>query len=809
MIIMETLIRDLKYALRRLAAQPAFTLITLGTLALGIGASTTIFSVVYGIVLKPLAYKQPDRLAMVWMDNTRIKLKEDWHSWPNYIDYRDQNSVFEDIAAFNNRSFNLTNTGEPLRILGAWNTANLFTTLGVDAVVGRTFSAEEEQAGKDMVAVIGYGLWQRRFGGDADIVGKDIYLNDNPRKIIGVMPRGFAFPQKETELWVPMVAGRRAESRGAFWLQAIGRLKPGVTVAQAQTDMTVIADRLQQQFPDALLGYGVNIVGYHDQLVGRVKPALLLLLGAVGFLLLIACANVANLLLARAAAREREIAIRIAVGASRRKLVRQLLTESVLLGILGGVPGVVLAIGGLRILSAVGPADLPRLDQVHISWQVLIFSVVISLATGLLFGIAPALQASKSDLNESLKEGGRGNMTGLRGKHIRSALIIGEIAIALLLLTGAGLMVKSFLRLQELSLGFDPNDLLTTKVQVAGSKYRDGPAVAGFYKRLTETIESVPGIESVGAISTIFLSETPNSSNFSIDGRPDFRPEERVEVPIDSVTPTYFQTMKTRLIAGRFFDSRDVAGAPEVAIINATMAERFWPDSDPIGGRIKYGSISSQDTWKTIVGVVDDVRRTGYDRAVRCETFLPHAQSPASGMTLVLRSRADRANLISAIRATMNDIDAGQPVYDFKSMDTLLGEMVAQRRLNTLLFSVFGIVALTLASVGVYGVMSYTVSQRMHELGLRIALGASPFRVLRLVLQHCMTLAAAGVVAGLLASVALTRFMASLLYGGVSPTDVVTFSVITAGLLAVALGACVVPALRATKVDPMTALRCE
>lgn len=805
---MQTFLQDLKYALRVFLKQPAFTLIAMLTLAIGIGANTTIFSVVNSILLRPLPYREPDRLAMVWMNNSRINISEDWHSYPNYEDYRNNTSTFEDIAIFNNRSFNLTGDGEPERVRGAVASSNLFPMLGVSAVMGRTFTSEEDESGKDMVAILSHGLWQRRFAGDPDILGKTIALNGANRTIIGVMPAGFRFPEKDTEMWIPVAPSPQMKTnRNSIWLQAIGRLKPGVTIEQAQADMSGVSDRIIEANPNQE-GYRANIVSYHQQMVGNVKPALLVLLGAVAFVLLIACTNVANLLLSRAAAREREIAIRTAIGASRARLVRQFLTESALLAVIGGGIGVIVAYWGLDALVALAPRDVPRLDQVRIDGRVLGFSLGISLVTGILFGLVPALHASKANLNESLKEGGRGTTTGIQGRKVRNSLVIIEVATALVLLIGAGLMIRSFMHLQKVDLGFNPDNLLTARVQLAGTKYRDDQAAVGFYKQLTERIEQMPNVEGAGAISTIFLSKTPNSSNFNIEGRPQPPPTEQVEVPIDIVNQSFFTVMGVPLIRGRFFEERDGPNAPQVIIINETMARRFWPNEDAVGKRMKFASPESDDPWIEIVGVVGDVRRTGFDAEVRPETFLPHAQAPARGLMMVIRTDSDPAKLTGAFRAAVRELDPNQPVFEVTTMDATLGEMMAQRRLNMILFGIFAAAALLLASVGIYGIISHNVTERTHELGVRMALGASRGDVLRLVLKQGMMLSGLGIGIGLAGAFALTRVMSSLLYG-ISSTDPITFVAIALILGIVALAACLIPARRATKVDPMIALRYE
>jgi putative ABC transport system permease protein len=812
---METLLKDLRYAIRVFTKNPAFTAVAVLALAIGIGANTAIFSVVNAILLRSLPYTDPERLVMVWMNNTRISVDEDWHSYPNYMDYKEQNQTFEDIAVFNDRRFNLTGGGgDPERVIAAWSTANLFPLLGVEAARGRTYAAEEEEPGRDLVVVLGHGLWQRRYGGDPDIIGQSIELNGTQRTVIGVMPQDFRFPSKETELWVPLSGSPQIKAqRQAFWLKAIGRLKPGVTMEQARADMTGIADRLQQDY-NSMGGYGVNLVPLHNQIVGAVLRSMLLLLaGAVAFVLLIACVNVANLMLARAAAREREIAIRTALGAGRWRLVRQLLTESMLLSLVGGMVGLLLAIWGLDVLIALSPKDIPRLEQISIDRTVLLFTLGVSVLTGLIFGIVPALQASRPDLNESLKEGGRGSSGGPSGRRIRNGLVVVEIALSLVLLVGAGLMIKSFLRLQDVNLGFNPDNLLMARVQLSGNDYREAPRRAAFFQEALRRIESLPGVESTAAVSTIFLTKTPNSTIFTIEGRPPFAANEAVEVPLDAVTPNYFKVMGIRLVSGREFTEADAGEQTnQVAIINETMANRFWPNEDPLGKRFKYGSEDSEDTWKTIVGVVGDVRRTGFDSEVRPETFLPHGQAPFSEMTLVVRASSNPSGLAGPLRSEIWAIDKNRAIYDIKTMDQQLSEMVAQRRLNMLLFTILAAVALVLAAVGIYGVVSYSVSERTHEIGIRIALGAKGSDILKMVVGQSMMLALIGVGIGIVVALAvaftLTRAMHGLLYE-VSATDPVTFAVISVVLALVVLAACYVPARRATRVDPMVALRYE
>jgi putative ABC transport system permease protein len=804
--LIEAFFHDLRYAVRMLRRTPAFTMAAVLTLALGIGANSAIFSVANGVLFRPLPYPDADRLAMVWMDNSRIALREDWHSFPDYADYRAQNTTFADLAIFNNTSRTVTGGGDPERVVGAHSSANLFEVLGIRAEHGRTYTAAEDQAGANTVVVLSHGLWQRRFGGRVDAIGQTLEMSGRPMKIVGVMPAGFAFPSRQTDFWIPTGAAEaQRNSRGSLWLQVVGRLEPGVSREQAQADLAKVNAGIIERFPTQK-GYGVYVASYLDQMVGRIRPAIAVLIGAVAFVLLIACANVANLLLARAATRERELALRAAIGAGRGRLVRQLLTESALLGAAGGALGIGLAWVGLTLLLASAPADLPRLDAITMDGRVLGFTAGLSLLTGLIFGVAPALQLARTDPGQTLKEGGRGSSGA--GRAIRRGLVMIEVALAVVLLVGAGLMIRSFDRIQQTDLGFRADHVLTARVQLWGERYRAPAPVVDFFQQVVARTEALPGVVAAGGIGTVFLSATPNSTNFSIEGRPDFPPDQSVEVPVDAVTPSYFRVMDVALRQGRFFDGRDVATAPQVVIINETMARMFWPNEDPIGRRMKYGQLNSQAPWMTIVGVVADTRRTGYDAAVRPETYLPHAQSPDGGLTLVIRTTGDPADLAPSLRAAVRAIDPGIAIQSARPIDAVLVEMTAQRRLNTILLSVFGVVAAVLAAVGIYGVIAYSVSQRARELGVRMALGATSGGVIRLVMAEGLSLAAGGVVLGLVSALALGRSMTSLLYG-VAPTDPATYASIAGIAILTAFCASLVPALRAVRVDPARALGAE
>jgi putative ABC transport system permease protein len=802
---LEAFVQDLRYGVRRLVAAPAFALIAIATVALGIGANTAIFSVAAGILLRSLPYPAPDRLATVWMDNARIHVRQDWHSYPNYVDYKTRNTTFADMAEFNGRYMTLTAAGEPERLLAAHSSASLFDVLGVRPAIGRTYSREEDQAGA-MVVVLSHRLWHRRFGAQPDLVGRTITLNGAAREVIGVMPEGFGFPSQDTELWVPSPASRELrEARTTIWLQVIGRLKPGITVAQAQSDLERINADLIRAFSNQK-GYGIYVQDYREQIVGNIQPVLLALVVAVAFVLLIACTNVANLLLARAATREREVALRAALGAGHGRIIRQLLTESLLLGLLGGAAGLVLGWAGVNAFIAAAPDNLPRLTDITVDGRVLAFTSGVTLLTSLLFGLVPALQMARTDPVHTLKEGGRA-ATSLSRK-LRRGLVVVEVALAVVLLVGAGLMIRSLARMQRLDLGLRTDHVLSARVSLSGDRYREDAATAEFVRRLVERAATLPGVERAATIGTVFLSATPNSTNFSIEGRAGFKPEERVEVPVDSITPDYFGVLQVPLRAGRFFDARDVAGAPRAVIINETMARLFWPGESPIGRRIKYGLPSSQGAWMTIVGVVADTRRTGYEAPVRPETYLPQAQAPDIGLALLVRTTGDPMALVAPLRAVLREIDPLIPLESVHPLNEEVADMTAGRRLNTTLFAVFAAIAALLAATGIYGVVAASVEQRTRELGVRRALGATGGSILRMVLVEGLWLVTIGLALGMVASLALSGTMARLLYE-VRPTDAATLMSIAALTVMVALVASLVPALRALHVDPITALRTE
>jgi putative ABC transport system permease protein len=807
---MRTLWQDLRYGARMLLKNPGFTLIAVLTLALGIGANTAIFSVINGVLLSSLPYPNPEQLAMVWCNNRRQGIPDDITSYPNFVDWRDRNKTFQGMAGMTSGRTNLTGVGEPEEISAATVSINFFQLMGVNPVLGRSFTAEEEIPGRNRIVVISHSLWQRRFGGDAGILDKTILLSDNPHVVVGIMPPGFQFPEK-TEIWRLLAPDDRMRAaRGAFWLPVVGRMKPGVTRAQAQADLDVIANQIEQQYPDQA-GYGVNIVPVLENTVGPIRRALIILFGAVLFVLLIACANVANLLLARAAVRQREVAVRAAMGAGRWRIVRQLLTESMLLAVLGGALGVLLAWWGLRLLVDLGPADIPRIENIRLDGRVLWFTLAISLLTGLIFGLVPALQTTHLKLGETLKEGGRtggGGAGGRRAQRIRGAFIVAEVALTLALLAGAGLLVRSFWRLQQVDPGFRADHLLTLRVTLWGSKYRQGAQAVSFYEQLQERLAALPGVVSASAASDIMLRRLATSGSFTIENKPQDPNELGLELPFDRVLPNYFQTMGVQLVKGRAFTAQDSRDSPRVSIVNETFVKRYFPNEDPIGRRFTFGGGGPNARWITIVGVVRDTKRQGVNQPIRIESWMPLAQMPSGSMEMVLRTTGDPLTLSNAVREAVWSLDRDLSIPSIQTMEQILSKRVAQQRLNMLLLGLFALVALILAAVGIYGVMSYAVTQRTLEIGIRMALGAQASDVLRMVVWRGMILALIGVALGLAATLALTRVMKNLLFE-VSTTDPLTFAAIAVLLTGVAFVASWIPARRATKVDPLEALRYE
>jgi putative ABC transport system permease protein len=802
---MQTLLQDIRYGARMLMRNPAFTAVAVVALALGIGANAAIFSVVNAVLLRSLPYADPDRLMMI--RETKLPQFPEFSVSPgNFLDWQKQNTVFERMVAMASSSFNLVDGGEPERLQGVRVSDGFLDILGAQPALGRGFLAEEDQPGHNFVVILSHGLWQRRFGGDANILNRAITLNGQSYTVIGVMPASFRVMDRPADLWAPIAfTAQQAQQHGSHYLAALGRLKPGVTVEQARTEMSAIADRLAAQYPDSDAGWNVMVVPLLEYAVRSIKLALFVLLGAVGFVLLIACANVANLLMARATSRQKEIAIRTALGAGRWRIIRQLLTESLLLALIGGGVGLLLAVWGKDLLLSLAPEDLPRVREASLDGWVLAFTVGITLLTGIIFGLLPALQASRPNLNETLKDAGRGSTEGGRHHLFRSGLIIMEVATALVLLVGAGLLIKSFMRLQQVDPGFNPDHALMVKIVLPQKKYTTPEQVGAFYKQLLEKVAALPGVEAVGA-SCVLPLDDDFVLGFDIQGRPPLAPGEDVSTNYYSVSPDYFKAMGIPLRRGRLFNDHDIKDAPRVAIINETMARKYFPDEDPIGKRINV--TMGPTLYREIVGIVGDVKHYGLDRDTPPETYEPYTQQPMSFMSLVVRTPGEPTSLSSAIRGEVLSLDKDQPVSSIKPLTQLVSASIAQQRFAMLLLGVFAAVAMLLATVGIYGVMSYSVTRRIHEIGIRMALGASSRDVLRLVVGHGMRLALIGVALGLSIAFLVTRIMASLLFG-VSATDLMTFTVFAVALTAVALVACLVPARRALKVDPMVALRYE
>jgi putative ABC transport system permease protein len=811
------MLNDLRYALRVLLKNPGFTAVAAFTLALGIGANTTIFSIVNALLIKPLPYHDPERLVMVWDQLLKLGLNQFATTFGNYFDYKDQNRVFDDIAAFHYADFNLTGGDQPERLSGMRVSANLFLLLGVEASQGRTFVADENQPGRDKVALLSNTLWQRRFGAAPNLIGKRITLNDEDYTVVGVMPPDFRLTLGSSslpEVWLPVVF-RPDPGRSSGNLVLVARLKHGVALEQALANMKTLAGRIQQQFhpytgpngEDA--GYDVTIVPLRQQLFGSLLPALLVLLLAVGFVLLIACANLANLLLSRAEARGKEMTIRTALGASRLRLHLQLLRESTLLAVLGGSFGLVIAYWGIDIVVAFSPDNISPLAKIGIDSRVLGFTWFVSILTGLTFGLAPAMKASKIDLTKSLKERSRSSPGGFQLGQLRHLLVVAEVAISLVLLSGASLMIRSFLHLQNVSLGFTAERLLTGQISLPQAKYFEDHRVVDFYKRLLEHLEMLPGVRSASMVSALPFGGTHLRDPFSIEGRPYDTASKTPQVAnFQVIGLTYFRAMQIPVLSGRFFNERDVNGASPVAIINETMARGFWPNEDPIGKRIMMGAPMPERPWLKIVGVVGDVRNSGLETPPLPQMYASYLQNPTRSMTLVISTALAAQTLTTAIERQVNALDKDLPIYDVKSMEQRLSNSVAQPRFRTLLLAIFAVLALVLSAVGIYGVMSYSTQQRTHEIGIRIALGAQTGDVLKLVVRQGMVLTLIGVVIGLALSFALTRFLSSLLFG-VSATDPGTFIAVSVLLAIVALVACYIPARRAAKVDPIVALRYE
>ncbi len=806
----EEMFQDIRFGARMLMRKPGFTLVAVMTLALGIGANTAIFSVVNSVLLRPLPYPAPERLVVIQEYNARGPAQV---TPANFLDWREQNNVFEHLAAISTRRANLTSEGgDPQRVYLAVTSTNFFDALGVRPLHGRTFLPSEEQEGHESVAVIGHGLWQRRFGSDPRLVGRQVSIDGTNHTVIGVMPAGVQYPT-DTDLWVSprrivpeadIDLGDITRIRGFGILAVVARLREGVTLEQAQAEMDVITARLREQYPETNNNRFDRVIALHESVVGDVRPVLLILFGAVGCVLLIACANVANLLLARSSSRRKEIAIRTALGASRWRITRQLLTESVLLALLGGAAGLLIALFCLDLLTGLAASYVPRMEEVGLDRLVLVFTLVVSILTGIIFGLVPALQTSKVGLNESLKEGSRG--TSARGR-LRGALVVAEVALSLMLLISAGLLFRSFIILQAVKPGFDPRNVLTLKVAPTGENYRDARSQRAFYAEVIGRVRELAGVQSVGAINTLPLSKGA-VNGYNVEGRPLLPPDKMSGANRRNISPDYFHAMDIPLLKGREFTERDDADAPGAIIINESLARREFPDEDPLGKRLAFGSRNGQPVWLEIVGVVNDVRSLELNAEPVPEAYTSYLQHQVAEMTLVIRSGGDPAGIASAVQSVVGEVDKNQPVSSVRTLEQVISEATTRPRFNTLLLAVFSGVALLLAAAGIYGVMAYVVAQRTHEIGVRMALGARPRDVFKLIMSRGALLTLAGLGLGLLGAFTTTRVLSGLLYG-ISPTDPLTFGSVVALLAGVALLASYIPARRATKVDPMVALRYE
>ncbi|HEX5706693.1 MAG TPA: ABC transporter permease [Pyrinomonadaceae bacterium] len=808
--------QDIRYGFRMLLKSPGFTAAAVVALALGIGANTAIFSVVNSVLLRPFPYEDPDRLVIVWetnpMANGETMLRNE-ASPANWLDWKRETTAFEEFGAFNWNTYNLTGTDAPEHIVGNPTSAGIFAALKVKPLHGRVILPEDDQEGAPRVVVLSHGLWQRRFGGDPSVVGQQITLNNNSHTVVGVMPQGFEFPSAFSHLWTPLALTQRAQARrGAHYLYTRARLKPGVSIGQAQAELSAIAARLEQQYPDTNAQRGIRVVSLNEDSVETTKPLLLLMLAAVGFVLLIACANVANLMLARAASRQREIAIRTALGASRWRVMRQLLTESVLLSLAGGTGGLLLAMWGVDILKAGAPEPMTNFvygwNQIGLDARVLLFTLGVSVVTGIVFGLAPALQASKPDMNESLKEGERGS-TGGRNR-LRSALVVTEVALSLVLLVGAGLMIRSFLRLLDVHPGFDATNVVTMHMQVPSSRYRNATEVSDFYARLVGRLREQPGVESAAVVNLLPMSGSGATTSFIVEGRPAPPTGQEPEVNYRTSAPGYFGAMRIPVARGRDFTPDDRADTTRVAVVNETFARQFFPDEDPVGRRLLDPPQPNATPLPPmeIVGVVGDVKHWGLDDKPTPFLYVPHTQAGDNFMTLVVRAEGDPASVIPTVRREVLALDKDQPVFDIKTMEDRIADMSAQKRMLTYLLGVMAAVALVLAGIGIYGVIAYTVARRTHEIGIRMALGAQRGDIMRLVLRQGMLMTIIGVAVGLGGAYLATRLLDKMLYG-VTATDPATFVAVSLVLASVALLACLIPARRAMKVDPMVALRYE
>jgi putative ABC transport system permease protein len=807
---MDNVRQDIRYAFRRLIKSPAFSLVALLTLALGIGANTAIFSVVNAVILQPLPYKDPQQIVSIHhlSEGRRTSM-----SGPNFIDVAKAATTLQDAAAYTRTRTILTGQGEPVRLAGASVSASLFDLLGVQPVLGRTFRADENEPGKTHVALLAHDLWQQRFGGDQAVVGRHITLDGVSYEVVGVMPATFSFPAGRA-MWTPLeyTDDFTIKQRGAWYLTAVGRVRPDATPEQARAEIETIGAQLARQYPDMNEGVGISAIPLQDAMVGDLRTAFWILLGAVGFVLLIACVNVANLLLARAASRESEIAVRTALGANRGRLVRQLMTESLLLGLGGGALGLLMAVWGVEALLALEPQGIPRLDEVGVDPLVIAFTAGLSVITGLLFGIVPALQSTRGAIASSLKEAGRGALTSRGGARMRTTLVVVEVALAVTLLTGAGLLIRSFSRLASVDPGFEVKPALTFELSLPDTRYEKVETQVAFFDQLLPRLAALPGVRTAAGVMSLPLSGSSFVLTFEVAGRPPIPPAQRPAMQVRIATPGYFDTIGIPLVRGRLFTADDRLNTPQVALITQAAARQYFPGEDPVGKKITLGwgrDGSKQRAGGEVVGIIGDVKDAALDEPDPPQIYLPYAQWPVQSMSLVLEAAVPPETIAEAARHEVYALDSSLPVGNVRTLDQLVARSISQPRFYMTLLTVFAVVALALAAIGIFGVLSYAVAQRTREIGIRMALGAHQGTVVRLVVREAMIMAIAGVVCGLLAALALARAIVSRLLFETSPHDPTTFVAVAAVLGAVALLAAYLPARRATRVDPIVALRAE
>jgi len=806
---MNTVWQDLRYGLRTLLKKPGFTAVAVITLALGIGANTAIFSVMNAILLRPLPYPKADQLVVLWAAAPERGASKNPVSALDFDDWRTQNRGFESLAAFpasDTTGLTLTGQGMPEQLSTAYVSADFFALLGVNATLGRVLLPNDHEAGRNQVVVLSHGFWLRHFGANPDVVGKTLTLDGKGFRVVGVMPSKVDLPSSDTDVWAPLSLigpDRVPHVRGVRWLTVMGRLRSGVTIEQARAEMTTIVGRLESEYPDSNRGLNsITVKPLQEHLVGNVRTAILVIFAAVGFVLLIACANIANLLLARFDGRYHEMAIRTAVGASRLRLMRQIHTESVLLSMMGGTLGLMLAVGGTKLMLWLSPANIPRLTETGIDIRMLTFTLIVSVMAGLIFGLAPALKLTGVDPNESLKEGGRQPANSSR-RELRSVLVVAEVALAVVLVIGSMLMIKSLYRLLQVNPGFNPENVLTMQINVPTYRAPQRAQYVAFLEDALSRIEKVPGVQTVGMVRPLPLKSPGETVSFSVEGQPAAPPGQEPEAALRMISPNYFRAMGITLIAGRDFSTQDKEGSQPVAIITQSVAKKFFSDRDPVGRSVNLAGVA-----RVIVGVASDLRERGLNLDPVPAIYVPHSQVPRRGMTVVVRTSINPINLVGAIRSAIWEVNKDQPIIEIETMEQEISTSIAQPRFSTALLGIFAGLALILAAVGIYGVTSHTVSQRTHEIGIRMALGAQTREVLKLVVGRGTVLIMIGIVIGMAGALALTRLMKSLLFS-VSATDPLTFVVVGSLLAAVGLLACYLPARRATKVDPLVALRYE